>query len=101
MQFEWSEEKEAENLQKHKLSLRRGAFVFKDPFRIERRDDDSSIGEERYQTMGMVDNVLFVVYTERGEHIRLISTRHASPRERRIYYGNDIHDSQSWRPANG
>jgi uncharacterized DUF497 family protein len=101
MQFEWSEEKEAENLQKHHLSLKQGRYVFNDPFRKERHDDDSSIEEERYQTIGLVNHVLFVVFTERGENIRLISTRLAEPKERRIYYGDDLLDTQGWRPANG
>ncbi len=37
----------------------------------------------------MVDNVLFVVYTERKENIRLISARRATVLERSIYYDQD------------
>ena len=36
--------------------------------------------------MGFVDDVLFVVYTERRDTIRIISARIAEPFERRIYY---------------
>ena len=43
--------------------------------------------EDRLQTLGMVNGVLFVVYTERGEKIRIITARKATPEERRIYYG--------------
>jgi uncharacterized DUF497 family protein len=101
MQFEWSEEKEARNLRKHQMSLAAGMPVFDDPLRIERRDDAHSSNEERYQTMGMVDNVLFVAYTERDEVTRLISVRPAEPKERRIYYGtDDSRNSHSWHPAN-
>ncbi|MCI8400338.1 MAG: BrnT family toxin [Oscillibacter sp.] len=33
----------------------------------------------------------FVVFTERGENIRLISARLATERERRLYYDQDLH----------
>ncbi|MBR3746148.1 MAG: BrnT family toxin [Selenomonadaceae bacterium] len=36
----------------------------------------------------MVNKVLFVIYTERGERLRIISAREANSRERRQYYGN-------------
>ena len=42
--------------------------------------------EDRYQTIGLVDNVLFVVYTERGNVIRMISARIATRKERSLYY---------------
>ena len=40
-------------------------------------------------TIGMVHDVLFVVYTERKENIRLISARLATKTERSIYYDTD------------
>ena len=42
-------------------------------------------------TIGMVHDVLFVVYTERKENIRLISARLATKTERSIYYDTDSH----------
>ncbi len=44
--------------------------------------------EDRYITIGLADEVLFVVYTERHPIIRLISARLATARERNAYYGN-------------
>ena len=44
--------------------------------------------EDRYYTIGKVEDVLFVVYTERGSSIRLISARYATKREEAIYYGS-------------
>jgi uncharacterized DUF497 family protein len=54
-------------LQVHKVSFEDAALVFADPLWIERRDDseENTSGEERWQTLGTVDRVLFVVYTER------------------------------------
>ena len=46
--------------------------------------------ERRHQSIGMVDKILFVVYAEEGlDDTRLISTRLATPKERRIYHGRD------------
>ena len=42
--------------------------------------------EDRYNTIGMVNDVLFVVYTERKDNIRIISARLATKTERSIYY---------------
>jgi uncharacterized DUF497 family protein len=75
------------------ILMRRLMFFF-DPLRMERLDIDSKT-EIRWQTMGFFGDVLFVIYTERGEKIRIISARPAEPFERRIYYGNcEIH---GWR----
>jgi len=50
-------------------------------------DHESDPGEERLVTLGADAHgrVLVVVYTHRGEDIRLISARHATPLERRDY----------------
>lgn len=49
--------------------------------------DLSSVDEERWVTMGLdaFGRVLVVVHTWRGERVRLISAREATPRERRHY----------------
>ena len=50
-------------------------------------DDIHSGLEDRWQILGMVDKVLFAVYTERGTTTRIITAREATPEERRVYYG--------------
>ena len=97
-QIEFDPSKDAKNWAKHKLHLATAALVFADPMRIERIDDSSSntSGEERWQTLGKVCGVLFVVYTERGETIRLISARPATKAEKRSYYGFGQADSKRW-----
>jgi uncharacterized DUF497 family protein len=82
--FEWEEEKE-QNLEDHGVNFTDASQAFYDYFRIERHDDDSSIEEDRWQTMGFFNDVLFVVYSERVDAIRIISARVAEPFERRIY----------------
>jgi uncharacterized DUF497 family protein len=53
--------------------------------------DDSSDREERLVTLGLdaFGRLLVVVYTWRGERVRLISARKATARERRRYEEND------------
>jgi uncharacterized protein len=61
--------------------------VFDDVFAFERCDSDSEPGEARYVITGMVNEVILtVVYTERGERTRIISTRRATTHEQAEYY---------------
>ncbi len=50
-----------------------------------------SIEEDRYIAIGCIGDVLFVVFTERKENIRLVSARLANEAERRLYYDQNIH----------
>ena len=62
--------------------------MFADPCRIERYDEQHSINESRYITIGCISDVLTVVtvvYTERVNHIRIISARKATKFEREVY----------------
>lgn len=89
MQFEWDNEKEKINIKKHKLSFSTAKFVFNDENRLEIFDEENSIDEERYITIGIIQQepvVINVVYTERGQKIRIISARKATNRERKMYY---------------
>ncbi len=89
MNFEWDENKARTNLQKHGVSFGTAIRVFKDENRIEIFDKNHSLDEERYITIGAADKILYVVYTERTETIRIISARLATARERSWYYGED------------
>ena len=52
-------------------------------------DFEHSLEEDRYIALGKVGDILFVVFTERKEAIRLISARLATISERRLYYDQD------------
>ncbi|MCM1333478.1 MAG: BrnT family toxin [Bacteroides sp.] len=89
MQFEWDDEKNKENIRKHKLSFSTAKFVFNDENRVEIFDEGHSTDEERYLTIGLIEQVPIVatvIYTERGQKIRLISARKATAEERKMYY---------------
>ena len=90
MQFEWDDEKAALNFKKHGVRFENAAKVFCDENRIELYDAEHSADEDRYNTIGMVDNVLFVVYTERRNRVRLISARPANKKERSLYYDRHL-----------
>lgn len=53
-------------------------------------DFEHSVDEDRYIAIGKVGDVLFVVFTERKETIRLISARLATNAEKELYYDQNI-----------
>lgn len=86
LEFEWDEDKAAANWKKHGVDFRDAVRVFSDPFRKEMYDAAHSTDEDRFNTIGRVRDILFVVHTECGERTRIISARRATPRERRWYH---------------
>jgi len=100
--IEWDDDKNEKNKRDHDgLGFEDAQFVFADPERLERQDrsEENTSGEERWQTLGMVGKVLFVVYTERGENKRIISARIAEKHERRSYNGYYQIDGMGWSKA--
>ena len=86
-EFEWDDQKAADNLARHDVSFEVAREAFRDPFGVERLDDREDYGEDRYTLIAMVeDRLLFVAYTLRDERIRIISARGAEPHERRQYH---------------
>ena len=104
------------NIEKHGISFKSAARIFFDYDRIEFFDDENSVDEDWYDTIGDLsagtvnltnnaetmigridkNDILFVVYTERFKQIengieidvtRLISARFATSFERGLYYG--------------
>ena len=63
--FEWDEDKEQLNIRNHGLDFETASYVFADPDRIEYYDEAHSTEEERYITVGLVGNLIMVVYTVR------------------------------------
>ncbi len=91
MKFEWDEDKNTINKEKHKISFETAAYVFDDPYYIEMFDFEHSVDEDRYIAIGKVGDIVFVVFTERKDTIRLISARLATNAERSLYYDQDIY----------
>lgn len=87
MEFEWDPDKSKDNLKKHGVSFHEASTVFGDPLSITFNDPDHSIGEHRLLTFGYsrMNQLLAVVHTERHGKTRIISARHATRQERKIY----------------
>jgi uncharacterized DUF497 family protein len=91
MRWAWDRNKNRLNRDKHGLSFETAQLVFSDPLAVSRPDPSSD--EERWQTIGMIAQVvLFVVHTlpaldsESGDGVgRIISARKATPQERKAY----------------
>ena len=87
--FDWDEDKECSKIKKHGIDFESASFVFLDENRIEIYDESHSDTEDRFITIGTVEEVLTVVYTERNNSIRIISARCATKKEKeRYYHGN-------------
>jgi hypothetical protein len=87
LRFEWDSQKAAENLRKHGVSFHDAATVFDDPLAITYPDPDHSEGESRWLTFGVSaeSRLLVVAHADAGDTIRVISARHATRSERKIY----------------
>ena len=88
--FEWDENKNVINRNKHGVDSQTASFVFDDPNFLSEQDRVVD-GEERWQTIGMVGGlvILMVAHTvredENTEIIRIISARKATSKERKHY----------------
>lgn len=86
--FEWDDDKAATNLARHGVPFALARLVFDDPHMMERIEDSMDYGEDRLLTVGEIqDRLVAVVWTLRGNRIRIISARPATPQERRSYHG--------------
>ena len=86
MEYEWDQAKAAANLRKHKVDFADAVLALEDPLARTVHDPDAS-GEERYVSLGSdpTGRLLVTVFTRRKKRIRIISSRRASPAERRHY----------------
>ncbi len=83
MKFEWDANKNESNIRKHGIAFEDASKIFFRK-RLEKRSDRA--GEIRYITVGEVNNrIIVVIYTPKGENIRIISARKARKNEKRAY----------------
>jgi uncharacterized DUF497 family protein len=94
MKFIWDENKNKINLANHKVSFETAQLVFDDPLALSIQDRFEN-GEERWQTLGLVGEVVVVLVAhtiqeqDGTEIIRIISARKATRHERKIYEQNN------------
>lgn len=85
MRYEWDPAKAEANAAKHGVRFADAVTVFSDDQAL--TIDDPHPEEERFVTIGMdaLARLLIVIYTWRGETIRLISARKVTGSERTHY----------------
>ena len=85
MEFEWDNEKNDKNIEKHGLDFSDVALVFDNPV-LEYEDNRKNYGEKRFFGIGILRGIeISVVYTRRRKKIRIISARRARKDERKRY----------------
>lgn len=87
MKFEWDENKNQSNYEKHGIYFEEATEVFKSDC-LTWVDDRKYYGETREITIGEMSKniVLVLAHTDRFGNIRIISARKANERERSKYY---------------
>jgi uncharacterized DUF497 family protein len=86
MKITFDPDKAAANYRKHGIRFSDAEPVLFDPLALTREDKEAG-GEQRFVSIGVdaVGRILVVVFTYRGEEIRLISARPATAKERECY----------------
>ena len=85
MKFEWDEEKNLLNFEKHGVWFEEAQTVWIDSLALEFYDSDHSENEDRFIRVGVSQklNFLLIVFCEfENEKIRIISARRTTKKER-------------------
>ncbi len=84
-QIEWDWEKAQSNLKKHGVAFADAVSALEDEYAL--TIEDENLQERRFITMGLNSSglLLIVVYSYRGDTIRIISARRATAREMKDY----------------
>ena len=87
MRYQWDPDKARSNVYKHGIRFADAVAVFEDDHALTL--PDLRFEEDRHVTIGMdfLGRILVVIFTWRGNEIRIISARKATGRERREYRG--------------
>lgn len=85
MNYQWDFNKERKNRRKHGVAFADAVSVLEDDAAITIEDEHPE--EDRYVTIGVnaLGQIQVVVYTYRGDSIRIIYARKATSRERKEY----------------
>ena len=85
--FDWDEGNKQKNWEKHKVAYTECEEVFFNQPLLISEDIKHSSQEKRYYVLGQSDTgrTLFLVFMVRNNHVRIISARDQSKKERKIY----------------
>lgn len=87
LEFEWDAAKASENLKIHRVSFEEAKSVFNDPLLLTFPDPEHSDEEHRSINIGVSSHsrILLVVFTDRKGKLRIISSRKATAKEKKLY----------------
>ena len=89
MRYSFDPAKQASNLKKHGFDLADAWEVIESGATVTFEDRRFAYGEERFVTLGPLDDVLVAIVTaETEDHIRIISMRKADRHEQALYREN-------------
>ncbi|MDE7311608.1 MAG: BrnT family toxin [Eubacterium sp.] len=90
--FEWDDAKANSNFAKHGIRFETASKIFADENKLIRYDEEHPF-EERYNVLGKVGKILFVVCTfKRGTIVHIISARLATEPEKARYEHGEYYD---------
>jgi uncharacterized DUF497 family protein len=86
IRFQWDSDKAIQNLRKHEIDFEAACETFFDPF-VFCLESEIVSNEERERLIGLTYTykLLYIVYTERDDLIRIISARPVTIKERMRY----------------
>jgi uncharacterized protein len=87
MSIEWDSNKANSNLKKHRVSFEEAQTVLEDDFALTVDDDEHSVNERRFITIGesLAKRLLIVFHTIEEDCVRIISARKPTRGERQNY----------------
>ena len=93
LDYEWDDEKAVSNFKKHGIRFETASKVFADDNKLIRYDEEHP-REDRYDILGKVGKVLFVVCTfKKGNIVHIISARRATEPEKVRYEYGESYDA--------
>ena len=85
MIFEWDDNKNTINIKRHGIDFHDAYLLFENPMLL-KVDNRKDYGERRLIGLGLLfEVVVVIVFTKRGDAIRVISIRRANKNERKVY----------------
>ncbi len=92
MKIEWDEKKNKENIKNHGVDFKEAADVFEDPLSASALDKRFDYHDERWITFGITKSGkviavghLYWLSNDGEEHVRIITARKATKKEREQY----------------
>ncbi|MDR0829681.1 MAG: BrnT family toxin [Prevotellaceae bacterium] len=91
MTFEWDENKNLENIEKHGVSFEKAKSAFDDPYYIVVDDEQHSTSEKRFYCIGKFKNdIITVRFTLRNNNIRIFGAGMWRKYKKYYEYRNNI-----------